>query len=76
MLAHERQVSASTYNQALSAVLFLYREVLGLDLPWLQAINRPQQKRRIPAVLTKDEVSALFHFLDDDMRLLAQLLYG
>ena len=42
MLATERRVSASTHNQALSALLFLYREVLGIDLPWLTAINRPK----------------------------------
>lgn len=41
MLATERKVSASTHNQALSALLFLYREVLEIDLPWLQNINRP-----------------------------------
>jgi integron integrase len=76
MLANERKVSASTHNQALSAILFLYREVLGIDLPWLNGVNRPAQKRRIPSVLTKDEVASLFQFLDSDMRLLAQLLYG
>ncbi len=76
MLATERQVSASTHNQALSALLFLYREVLAIDLPWLDDVNRPAQKRRIPSVLTKEEVAALFQFLDSDMRLLAQLLYG
>ena len=48
MLATERRVSASTHNQALSALLFLYREVLGIDLPWLDGVNRPAQKRRIP----------------------------
>ena len=76
MLANERKISASTHNQALSAILFLYREVLGIDLPWLDGVNRPAQKRRIPSVLTKDEVSTLFQFLNGDMRLLAQLLYG
>lgn len=76
MLANERRVSASTHNQALSAILFLYREVLGIDLPWLDGVNRPAQKRRIPSVLAKEEVSTLFQFLDHDMRLLAQLLYG
>ena len=76
LLANERKVSASTHNQALSAILFLYREVLSIDLPWLDGVNRPAQKRRIPSVLTKEEVSALFQFLDSDMRLLAQLLYG
>ena len=76
MLATERRVSASTHNQAVSALLFLYREVLAIDLPWLDDINRPAQKRRIPSVLTKEEVAALFQFLEPDMRLLAQLLYG
>ncbi len=76
MLANERRVSASTHNQALSALLFLYREVLGIDLPWLDGVSRPAKKRRIPSVLTKEEVAALFQFLAPDMRLLAQLLYG
>ncbi len=76
MLANERRVSASTHNQTLSAILFLYREVLGIDLPWLDGVNRPAQKRRIPSVLTREEVASLFQFLDSDMRLLAQLLYG
>lgn len=76
MLATERRVSTSTHNQALSALLFLYREVLNIDLPWLNSVNRPAQKRRIPSVLTREEVSALLSFLDGQMLLLAQLLYG
>jgi site-specific recombinase XerD len=76
MLATERHVSASTHNQALSALLFLYREVLGVSLPWMDGISRPAQKRRIPSVLTQDEVAVLFQFLDGDMALLAKLLYG
>ena len=59
MLATERRVFASTHNQALSAVLFLCREVLSVELPWRNDINRPIQKRRIPTVLTKDEVAGL-----------------
>ncbi len=58
MITNERQVSPSTHNQALSAILFLYREVLGIDLPWLNGLNRPAQKKRIPSVLTRDEVIA------------------
>ncbi len=58
MLANERQVSSSTHNQALSAILFLYREVLAVDLPWLNGLNRPAQKKRIPSVLTREEVAA------------------
>lgn len=76
MLANERQVSPSTHNQALSALLFLYREVLAVDLPWLNGLNRPPQKRRIPSVLTRAEVATLFGFLDGEIALLAKLLYG
>lgn len=76
MMANERKVSASTHNQALSAVLFLYREVLGIDLPWLSNIGRPQQTKRIPSVLTKDEVAGLLAQMDGTPALLARLLYG
>lgn len=76
MLATDRRVSASTHNQALSALLFLYREVLGIDLPWLNNINRPTQKRRISSVLTKDEVAGLLAHMNGQTALLARLLYG
>jgi integron integrase len=76
MLAADRKVSSSTHNQALSAILFLYREVLGIKLPWLNDIGRPQQKRRIPSVLTKDEVAGLLAQMDGVTALLAKLLYG
>jgi integrase len=76
MLANERKVSVSTHNQALSALLFLYREVLAIDLPWLNNIGRPQQAKRIPSVLTKDEVAGLLAQLDGVPALLARLLYG
>lgn len=76
MLANDRKVSASTHNQALSALLFLYREVLGIDLPWLNNIGRPQQTKRIPSVLTKDEVAGLLAQMDGVTALLARLLYG
>ena len=76
MMANERKVSVSTHNQALSALLFLYREVLNIDLPWLNNIGRPQQARRIPSVLTKDEVAGLLAQMDGITALLARLLYG
>ena len=76
MLATERKVSASTHNQALSALLFLYREVLSINLPWLNDINRPAHKRRIPGVLTKDEVAGVLAHMDGPTALLARLLYG
>ncbi len=76
MLSTQRRVSASTHNQALSALLFLYREVLGVDLPWLNNINRPTQAKRIPSVLTKDEVAGLLAQLEGVEGLLGRLLYG
>lgn len=76
MLATERRVSASTHNQALSALLFLYREVLAVDLPWLTSITRPSSVKRIPCVLTKDEVAAVLAHMDGITALLARLLYG
>jgi integron integrase len=76
MLATERKVSVSTHRQALSALLFLYKEVLGQDLPWLDEIGRPQYKKRIPAVLTIPEVHRLLTFLDGEVGLIVRLLYG
>ena len=76
MLAAQRKVSSSTHNQALSALLFLYREVLGLALPWLDGLQRPGYTRRIPSVLTKDEVAAVLSELQGETALVARLLYG
>jgi integrase len=76
MMANERKVSAFTHNQAPSAVLFLYREVLSIDLPWLNNIGRPKQTKRIPSVLTKDEVAGLLAQMVGINALLAHLLYG
>ncbi|MBK6323702.1 phage integrase N-terminal SAM-like domain-containing protein [Candidatus Aalborgicola defluviihabitans] len=76
MMANERKVSASTHNQALSALLFLYRHALDVDLPWLNDVNRPTQKRRIPSMLTKDEVAGLLAHMDGPAALMARLLYG
>jgi len=64
MLANERKVSASTHNQALSALLFLYREVLTIALPWMDDIKRPAHTKRIPSVLTKDEVAGVLAHMD------------
>lgn len=76
MLTTELKISASTQNQAISTLLFLYREVLGINLPWRDGVSRPAQKSRISNVLTKEDVAALLQFLDLDMQLLAQLLYA
>lgn len=63
-LAAERQVSASTHRQALSALLFLYQQVLGLKLPWMGEIGRPHGERRLPVVLSPEEVTAVLAALD------------
>ena len=63
-LANERKVSASTHRQALAALLFFYGKVLCTDLPWLQEIGRPRPSRRLPVVLTPDEVVRILGFLE------------
>ena len=65
MLATVRRVSSSTHNQALSALLFLYREVLGVELPWLDGFSGPRPER-IPVVLTREEVRALLRAWKSD----------
>ncbi|MDT0617569.1 integron integrase [Salinisphaera sp. P385] len=75
-LAVERSVAASTQNQALGAILFLYRDVLGIELPWLDDVVRAKRPARIPEVLSRQEVGALFAHLEGQHWLLAGLLYG
>ena len=75
-LANERHVSPSTHRQALSAILYLYKEVLSVDLPWLQKIGRPQQRFRIPVVLSREETARVLVQVDEGYRLVCQLLYG
>lgn len=75
-LAVERKVSAVTQNQALSAILFLYREVLHDPLPWLQDLVRAERRRRLPVVLTVDEVAAVIGRIDGTTKIITQLLYG
>lgn len=75
-LATEREVSASTQNQALSALLFLYRNVLQRPVGDLGGVVRARRPRRLPVVLTRDEVAAVLDYLDGDLRLMASLMYG
>jgi integron integrase len=75
-LAVERRVSASTQNQALGALLFLHRHVLGLELPWLDELVRARRPRHLPVVLTRDEVAAVLAQMAGTPRLMATLLYG
>lgn len=76
MLADDRQVSPATHRQALNALLFLYRQVLDQDLPWLQSIGRPPERKRIPVVLTMGEVQSVLALMEGVEGLLARMLYG
>ena len=75
-LTNERQVAVSTHKQALSALLFLYRVVLKVELPWMGEMERPKARKRVPTVLTRVEVGALFSVMDGQEAVLARLLYG
>src|SRR5690606_35560047 len=75
-LANNRKVAPSTHKQALSALLFLYGKVLGAELPWMTEIGRPRSGRRLPVVLSPDEVARILLLMNGDHRLIAQLLYG
>ena len=75
-LATRGQVAASTQNQALAALLFLYREVLEVELPWLDNIRRAKKPERLPTVLTREEVAAMLGQMSGVTWLMAGLLYG
>ena len=75
-LATERNVSASTQNQALSALLFLYKHVLEIDLPWLDNVVRAKRPQRLPMVLSRAEVRLVLDQLSGTPWLVAALLYG
>lgn len=75
-LAVAGNVAASTQNQALNAVLFLYREILKVDLPWLDGLQRAKKPARLPVVLTRDEVRRLLAQLDGTTWLIVALIYG
>lgn len=76
-LAVNGKVSASTQNVALSAILFLYREVLEIQLPWIESFSRAKKPSRLPVVLTKDEVQRLFSAIEKPIHsLMLKLLYG
>ncbi len=75
-LAVDRKVSASTQNQAMSAILFLYKEVLGHELEWLQNVERAKRPARMPVVLTGNEARAILARLEGRHWFMASLLYG
>jgi len=75
-LATQREVAAATQNQALSALLFLYKHVLGKDLPWMKDIVHAKRPVRVPTVLTEAEVARLLDRMQGSLKLMASLLYG
>lgn len=76
LLATRDRVSASTQSQALAALLFLYREVLGQELPWMENVVRAKREQRVPVVLSRGEVSRMLAHLVGREWLMASLLYG
>ncbi len=76
LLATKGDVAAGTQNQALLALLFLYREVLRLELPWMDNVVRAKRPRRIPVVLSREEVMRLLSAMEGQAWLMAALLYG
>src|SRR5262245_26834581 len=75
-LAVDRKLEASSHRQELAALRLLYSKVMGQQLPWMSEIGRPRVTRRVPVVLSREEVAAVFEALDGEHRLFAQLLYG
>jgi site-specific recombinase XerD len=75
-LATDRNVAAATQNQALAALLFLYREVLNVNLPWLEGVTRAKNPQRLPVVLTRMETERLLAHLSGIHALMARLMYG
>jgi integron integrase len=75
-VATTRRVAAQTQNQALQAILFLYRNVVGVELPWIDDVVRARVPRRVPVVLTHEEATAVLRELHGHDRLLASLMYG
>ena len=75
-LAARLRVSAATQNQALNALLFLYREVLGVEMDWVDGFEQAKRSRRVPVVLTQNEVRGLLQQLSGIQQLIGQVLYG
>ena len=75
-LAVKQHVAASTQNQAKSALLFMYKHVLGVELPWLDGVEQAKTPVRLPVVMTRDEVARVLERLNGTHLLIGQLLYG
>ena len=75
-LAVQGKVAAATQNQALAALLFLYKQVLGIELPWMEGVIRAKRSQRVPTVLSREEITRVLGRMDGRPWLLASLLYG
>jgi site-specific recombinase XerD len=75
-LVNDARCATSTHKQALAALLFLYREILNVDLPWMQQLKRPIGPARLPVVLSRNEVASLLACTDPDQSTIVSLLYG
>ncbi len=75
-LCNERHVAVATHKQALCALLFLYKQVLQVDLPWMDELPRPTRPPRRPTVLTANEVASVFAHMQGVHALMAKLMYG
>lgn len=75
-LAQRHQVAPSTQNQTLAALLFLYREVLAVDLPWMENVVRAKREPRLPMVLSRAETMALLHTMSAREALMAGITHG
>ncbi len=75
-LAVSKNVAASTQNQAFNALLFLYREILGMNFGTLENVSRAKKPRKLPVVFTREEIRAILDQLESDKWLMGQLLYG
>jgi integrase len=75
-LARDANVAPSTQNQALSALLFLYKEVLKHEIGWLEQVERAKKPQKLPVVLSRDEIKQIFAHLKGVPKIMAGLLYG
>lgn len=75
-LNNERKIAGATFSQALCALLFLYKEVLAVELPWMEGITRPRRPPKMPCVLTQTEVKLVLDQMTGLYHLIARLLYG
>ena len=75
-LAVDRQVAASTQNQALSAIFFLYKKVLGHELDWLDSVTRAKRQKRLPVVLSRMEARQILAHIQGTNGIIARLFYG